>query len=240
MPWRPPSKTCQNTVLASPNAILTSSDGSVADVIARQKLAKREAQYASEVRRLIDAGRDIMRACGTTSSPRVADIVATAGLSNDAFYRHFPSKEALVAAIIEDGASRLGSYLAHQMAKESTPEGQVRAWVHGVMSQAADDDIAATTRAVLWNGGRINDGLGSNGPSHAATLARLLRDPFAELGSDDPSADAVLAAHATIGVLSDCLGQRVRPTRAQIDRIVEFCFAAMAPRPRSRPATRNQ
>jgi len=222
-------------VLASPNAIPTSSSTSVAEVIARQKLAKREAQYASEVRRLIDAGRDTMRACGTTSSPRVADIVAAAGLSNDAFYRHFPSKEALVTAIIEDGASRLGGYLAHQMEKESSPFGRVRAWVHGVMSQAADDDIAATTRAVLWNGAGISDGLGSHRPSHAAALAQLLRDPLAELGSDDPNADAALAAHATIGVLSDCLGQGIRPTRAQIDHIVEFCVAAIAPRPRSRP-----
>jgi AcrR family transcriptional regulator len=236
----PPEKICQNTVLTSENAILTNGHESVAAVIARQKLAKREAQYAGEVRQLIDAGRDVMRACGTTSSPRVADIVAAAGLSNDAFYRHFPSKEALVAAIIEDGAARLGSYLAHHMAKESTAEGRVRAWVRGVMSQAADDDIAATTRAVLWNGARINEGLGSDGPSHAATLARLLRDPFAELGSDDPNADAALAAHATVGVLSDCLGQRVRPTRAQIDHIVEFCFAAISPRPRARPATRKQ
>ena len=226
-------------VLSPQNAILNDTEN-VAEAIARQTLAKREAQYASEVRRLLDAGRDVMRACGTASSPRVVDIVTAAGLSNDAFYRHFPSKEALVAAIIEDGAARLGSYLEHQMAKETTPEARVRRWVEGVLAQAADDDLAATTRAVLWNGGRINDGLGSNGPSHAATLARLLRDPFAELGSDDPSADAALAAHATIGVLSDCLGQRVRPTRAQIDRIIEFCFAAIAPRPQTRAATSKQ
>src|SRR4051794_29513958 len=100
---------------------------------AQRSLAKREAQYASEVRRLLDAALDLMREAGTASSPRVADIVAAAGLSNDAFYRHFPSKEALVAALIEDGAARLQSYLAHQMTKESTPEGKVRRWVQGVM-----------------------------------------------------------------------------------------------------------
>ena len=45
---------------------------------------------------------------GTTSRPRVADIVAEAGLSNDAFYRHFASKDALVAALVEDGAGATG------------------------------------------------------------------------------------------------------------------------------------
>jgi AcrR family transcriptional regulator len=203
----------------------------VAGLIAQQSLAKREAQYTSEVRRLLDAALDLMRRCGTTSSPRVADIVAEAGLSNDAFYRHFASKEALVAAIIEDGAERLGSYLAHQMAKESTPEGRVRRWVEGVMSQAADDDIATTTRAVLWNGGRISDRGGSSRPSQAAALAELLREPFADLGSTRPEADAALAAHGAVGVLSDFLAQRARPVRSDIEHIVAFCLAGVTGRP---------
>jgi AcrR family transcriptional regulator len=155
-----------------PNAILPDGaepDGAdLAESIAQRTLARRGTQYASEVRRLLDAGLEVMRRCGTASSPRVADIVAAAGLSNDAFYRHFASKEALVAAIIEDGAARLASYLDHQMAKARTPQGRVRRWVEGVLSQATDDDIAATTRAVLWNGGRISDSVGSSRPTHAA------------------------------------------------------------------------
>src|SRR5215813_1575546 len=106
---------------------------------AQEALAKREAAYADEVRRLLDAGLDVMRRCGTTSHPRVADIVAAAGLSNDAFYRYFPSKDALVGALLDDGANRLQGYLAHQMEKERTPEAQVRRWVEGVLSQADDE-----------------------------------------------------------------------------------------------------
>jgi AcrR family transcriptional regulator len=212
----------------TPNAILT--DGTdVAEAIAQQTLAKRGTHYADEVRRLLDAGLEVMCRSGTASSPRVSDIVSAAGLSNDAFYRHFASKEALVAAIIEDGAARLVSYLDHQMAKARTPEGRVRRWVEGVLAQGADEDVAATTRAVLWNGGRISDNLGSNRPSHAAWLATLLREPFAQLGSAHPDADAMLVSHAVIGLLSDCLWQDARPTQAEIDHIVEFCLAAVAP-----------
>jgi AcrR family transcriptional regulator len=94
------------------NAILKND---VAARIARRALAKRGADYESEVRRLLDAALEVMRQGGTTSRARVADIVAAAGLSNDAFYRHFPSKDALVAALLEDGAERLASYVAHQM-----------------------------------------------------------------------------------------------------------------------------
>src|SRR5262245_61862471 len=107
----------------------------VAERIAQQSMAKRGANYADEVRRLLDAGLEVMRRCGTTSRPRVSDIVAAAGCSNDAFYRHFPSKDALVVAILEDGAQRLRSYLSHQMAKEAAPERQVRRWVEGVLAQ---------------------------------------------------------------------------------------------------------
>src|SRR6476620_6240282 len=120
----------QNAILG-PGAPPPDAEHDVADRVARQALDKRRAAYATEVRRLLDAALEVMRRCGTTSRPRVADIVAAAGLSNDAFYRHFPSKDALVTALLEDGAERLASYLTHQMAKETTPEGQVRCFVEG-------------------------------------------------------------------------------------------------------------
>jgi AcrR family transcriptional regulator len=211
-------------ILHMPNTVPAPPDD-VAARIAQQTLARRGPDYAGEVRRLLDAALDVMRACGTTSRPRVADIVAAAGLSNDAFYRHFPSKDALVAAILEDGTQRLQSYLAHQMAKEATPQGKVRRWVEGVLSQAADEDIASTTLAVLWNGGSVGEGLPSGRPSASRPLATLLREPFAQLGSADPDLDASLAAHAVVGTLSDHLWERARPSRSVIDHVSDVCLA---------------
>jgi AcrR family transcriptional regulator len=213
-------------ILVIENAIPDTETG-VADRIVRRTLAKRESDYASEVRRLLDAGLEVMRKCGTSARPRVADIVAAAGLSNDAFYRHFRSKDALVTAILEDGGERLRSYLAHQLAKETTPEGQVRRWVEGVLAQA-DVDIAATTLAVLWNGSSVDGGQAAGRHFASAPLASLLYEPFAALGSDTAEFDAALAAHATLGMLSDCLWQQVVPTRAEIDRVTDFCLGAVA------------
>jgi AcrR family transcriptional regulator len=211
-------------ILVIKNAI-PSSDSDVMGKIVRRSLAKREGEYAVEVRRLLDAALELMRACGTTAKPRVADIVTAAGLSNDAFYRHFKSKDDLVAAILEDGAERLRSYLAHQMAKSPTPEGQVREWVKGVLAQA-DTEIAATTLAVLWNGSTAGGGPASGRHFASAPLASLLGGPFAALGSATPELDAALAAHATLGMLSDSLWRQAVPTRADIDRITAFCVAA--------------
>ena len=203
-------------------------ESGIADRIVRRSLAKREEEYADEVRRLLDAALEVMRKCGTSSRPRVADIVAAAGLSNEAFYRHFRSKDALVNALLEDGAERLRSYLIHQLAKERTPEGKVRRWVAGVLSQA-DGDVAATTLAVLWNGGSAAGGLAAGRHFANSPLASLLEEPFAALGSDTPDLDAALAAHATLGTLSDLLWRRVEPTRADVDRVTGFCVRAVAP-----------
>ena len=209
------------------NSILDT-ENDVAARIAQRTLAKREAGYASEVRRLLDAALEVMRQGGTASRPRVADIVAAAGLSNDAFYRHFPSKDALVAALLEDGTQRLAQYVAHQMSKEPTPEGQVRRWVEGVLSQTREE-IAATTLAVLWNGGSIGESMASGRHSAAAPLAALLHDPFTRLGSPAPDLDASLAAHAVIGKISDYLWQRATPTSADLAQITTFCLRAATP-----------
>jgi AcrR family transcriptional regulator len=199
----------------------------VAGRIAGRTLAKRGADYADEVRRLLDAALEVMRQCGTVSRPRVADVVAAAGLSNEAFYRHFPSKDALVDAILEDGTTRLVSYLAHNMAKETTPEGKVRRWVEGVLSQT-DEEVAATTRAVLWNSGSAGEGIASGRHFASAPLGALLHEPFAALGCPDPELQASLAAHATLGKVSDYLWQQTRPTRAEVDGITAFCLGSIA------------
>lgn len=210
----------------SQNAIPSSGSG-VAGRVAQRTLANRESSYAEEVRRLLDAALVVMLRCGTTSSPRVADIIAEAGLSNDAFYRHFKSKADLVTALLEDGAERLRSYLEHQIAKEQTPQAQVRRWVQGVLSQA-NPGIAETTLAVLWNGGSIGIEQASGRHFASAPLASLLHEPLAALGSDNPELHARLASHATLGMLADHLWQRTQASRREIDEITRFCLADVA------------
>ncbi|HEY5855260.1 MAG TPA: TetR/AcrR family transcriptional regulator [Aldersonia sp.] len=203
--------------------LITAPTDDLASRIAARSLSQREANYANEVRRLLDAGRAVMGRSGVGTRPRVADIVAAAGLSNDVFYRHFPSKDALVAAITADGTERLHSYLAHQMSKEATASGRVRRWVAGVLSQA-DDGTAEVTRAVLWNAGSVGEEIVSGPPSAANRLSTLLGGPFRELGSAEPEFAATLAAHATVGKLSEYLAQGVRPSGDDVDRITEFCL----------------
>ncbi len=204
-------------------------ENDLATRIAQRTLAARGLDYSREVRRLLDAGREVMRRNGTSARPKVADIVAEAELSNEAFYRHFRSKDALVTAILDDGTERLRSYLAHQMGKADDPADQVRRWVEGVLAQAVDEEVAATTLAVLWNaGGAVGNRLGSAAAS--APLAELLVEPFRTLGSTQPELHASLAGHTVVGALADHLWASTRPSRAERDAITAFVLAgATAP-----------
>jgi AcrR family transcriptional regulator len=210
-------------ILDMTNAILHSD---VAQRIAQRSLAERQAGYSAEVRRLLDAGREVMRRKGTEKRATVADIVSGAQLSNEAFYRHFPSKDALVAAILEDGTERLHSYLAHQMAKSDEPAAQVHRWVEGVLSQAVDDEVAATTRAVLWNAGSASDRWGRSAAS--TPLADLLHAPFAALGSAHPERHASLAGHAVIGALADHRWAGTKPSVGEVDDVASYLLRALA------------
>jgi len=206
--------------------------GDVAARTAARTLAARTAGYTNEVRRLLDAGLEVIRRNGVASRPRVADIVAEAGLSNDAFYRHFPSKDALVTALIEDGSERLASYTAHQMSKDPAPAGQVRRWVEAVLGEARGE-VAASTLAVLWNGATTREAMPGLHPA-AGSMSVLLRAPLAALGSEHPELDAALSAHAAFGMLADYLWRRVEPTDAELGQITAFCLRAATPTTPSR------
>lgn len=208
------------------NAILSES-GLVAR-IAWKAVAEREAEYAGEIRRLLDATLDQVRRGGPDSRPRVADIVAAAGLSNDAFYRHFRSKDALMAAVLADGAERLADYVAHRMSKESRPEGRVRSWVAAILAQA-EPASAADTRAVLCQTGALGvDLVAGQAGSAPQRLAVLLYEPFEELGVGEPEHCAGLVAYAIVGKLSEYLWSNAEPTPEEVERSTGFCLAAAA------------
>jgi hypothetical protein len=86
----------------------------------------------------------------------------------------------------------------------------------------------------LWNGGSVGTGIDAGRHNASAPLAALLHESFAALGSTDPELHASLAAHATVGKVADYLWAGEQPTRAELDRITQFCIAAATPRPRKR------
>src|SRR5262245_33939159 len=75
---------------------------SAAQRAVERALDLRRAAYAGEVQRLLAATFALIERTGELE-PRVGDIVREAGLSNQTFYRHFPSKQALLVAVLDEG-----------------------------------------------------------------------------------------------------------------------------------------
>jgi AcrR family transcriptional regulator len=196
-----------------------------ADRAVGRRLAAARDTAQSEVEALLAAGRQLMRTGGRP--PRVADIVAEAGLSNDAFYRYFAGKDDLVAAIVDDGARRLVAHVEHQIAKSHDPREQLRLAVETVMKQAADPEIAATTRAVIGNATRPVTGTPHGMVQLVEWLADALLGPVTQLGSADPRTQARLAASTAVATMQWCLGSEAKPTRRDVQAVVLFVLAGV-------------
>jgi AcrR family transcriptional regulator len=131
-------------------------EGSVAARAVERALAARYAAYADEVGRFVEAGVVVMRR-RSTFDPKVKELIDEAGLSNQAFYRHFQSKEELLLAILDAGTRRLDEYLQHRMEKVPEPLAKVRAWVQGFAAQAIRPDAAAATRPFVIPSARLQE-----------------------------------------------------------------------------------
>lgn len=182
--------------------------------LADRSLAQRRETYATEIRTLLDAALTVMRR-EETIDPRVSDIVRTAGLSNQAFYRHFRGKDELLVALLDDGRQRLITTIERRMARGRSPAEQVRAWIEVVLAQARDPEAAAATRPFAVNGDR----LAVEFPDETRRSRDRLVEPLRAVVGD---AEALAIYHLTMGTVHDALVHRHTPTHAEVDRVVAF------------------
>jgi AcrR family transcriptional regulator len=201
---------------------------SLAEQAVRRRLSERNEEARDDVRRLIAAGLKLMtQGSGSLNPPRVADIVREAGVSNQAFYQLFPSKDDLVAAIVDDGARRLLSYLAHAMDQETDPEDQLRRCVQGAMRQVGDPAIAAAARAVLGNGRMVRSIEGADATPLVDMLSALLSPANERLGGDRVSSDARKTAVLIIGMMEYFLRSGLHPGEDEVRSLEAFVISGL-------------
>ena len=157
------------------------------------------------------------------AAPRVADVVAEAGSSNQTFYRYFSGKDELMLAALQRGLHRVVDYLRHQMGKSQDPREQVAAWVRGVLAQV-------TNRAAARQSAALNAHVTRPFSDHAAgldELGTLLVPPLQALGSARPATAAMLIREGVFGLLQHHLAAGTTPSRAEVDHVVAFCLRAV-------------
>jgi AcrR family transcriptional regulator len=212
----------------SPISTRPDPDGpSLAQQAALRSMAQKVTAREEEAKSLMYAGAAVMTRLGTTRRAKVAEIVAEAGLSNQAFYRHFASKDDLVAALVDDGARRLVRFLTRKMEDEAEPIEKVRAWIRGVFSQAIDERALAPTRAINWNRSTLAFEADTRARLAESMVWQALEEPLGELGSRNPTGDAYLIGKLVFTVLAEALWSDAPPSEQDFVYVEEFCIAGL-------------
>jgi AcrR family transcriptional regulator len=206
--------------------------GPVAARSVRRALARREASHDDAVRKLVEASFALIRETGSLE-PSVASIVERAGLSNQAFYRHFHSKDELLLGVLDEGFRLLASYLAHRVEQANGAEEKIRAWTLGVLEQALQGEAAAATRPFAVSRARLAELFPDEVEASERELIAPLRGALAEalasgaLPGVDPERDANAIYTLAIGWVQRVLCQRDAAPRAEAEHLVEFALAAL-------------
>lgn len=109
----------------------------------------------TERRLLMDAainvmpGRDYLEVA-------VADVLAEAGLSTRAFYRHFESKEALLIALMRRDAESVGQSLDRAVDRATDPSLAVAEWLDGYLAVFYEPHRASRTTLYSSPGARAS------------------------------------------------------------------------------------
>jgi AcrR family transcriptional regulator len=202
---------------------------SAAQRAVERALGTRRAAYAEEVERLLAATFVLIERTGELE-PRVGDIVREAGLSNQAFYRHFPSKQALLAAVLDEGVRILASYLGHRMQAAASPTARVREWLRGLLEQALSPAGARATRPFVLARERLAEAQPEEVAESERQLTALVREAIraavaaGELPQADPEGDAETLYHLAMGWLQARLAGGRTPERRDADRLVDFAL----------------
>jgi AcrR family transcriptional regulator len=105
----------------------------------------------------------------------VAAVLEQARLSTRAFYRHFESKDQLVAAVFLEITRAEVQRLREKMAAAATPVEAVAAWIDGRLDLAFDENIKAELRQVsLEAQSKVLSSPATVSPAYGAILEPLI------------------------------------------------------------------
>lgn len=210
----------------------STSGPSLVERAAQRSMVDRQAIASAEVERIVSATYEVIQRTGSFD-PTMRDILQQAGLSTQAFYRHFPSKDDLLVAILDDGQRRLVSYLEHRMAAAASPADRIRAWVSGVLNQATDKGAAARTRPFLVHQQRLADQFPAEQAATVALLSGLLVDAIRDLDPPptDPRRDAEAIYQLTFGLMRQHVLAGSKPSRDDIAHTERFALWGLGQMP---------
>jgi len=203
-----------------------------------RSLARRRATAQEEVERLVAAAFRVIETTGHLE-PKVSDILSEAGLSNQAFYRHFRGKHELLVTVLDEGIRGLARYLEQRMVEVDDPIDAAREWIRGMAAQALDPSGARASRPFALARGRLAESF----PAEVSGSERLVAAPLRaalERGRTsgimpevDPETESEALYHLMMGWVEARLVAGRRPSGAEVAGLEAFALAGLT---RDRPS----
>src|SRR5680860_1275255 len=166
---------------------------SVADQLVERATGRARAKSAGEVEALLAAAEAVLAERGYAGL-RVDDVLAEAGLSTRAFYRHFQGKSELFLAVFDREMHRADERLCSKVEEAADPENRVRAWIEATLALAYEPRLARRTRLFLAERHTVATGSDrvfewrEQQPHATPDLHRELARDRVALGEEEPSA----------------------------------------------------
>jgi len=200
---------------------------------AERSLERRREAALGEVMRLVEAALRLIRSSGTIHQPRVSEIVREAGLSNQAFYRHFRSKHELLVTVLDEGIALLARTLARRMSRAQSSEGRIREWLRGLLEQALNPAAAEATRPFVLGQGQLDSAWAEEMAQSQRRITAPLREVLERAAADGelpgvaPERDAESLYHLALGWVQARLIEGGAASREDARRVEDFALAGL-------------
>lgn len=212
--------------------VTSAGESSYTQAAINRGLNERYIAATEDVERLMQAAYRIIEREGSVDL-KIRPLLAEAGISSQQFYRYFASKDDFFVVLLEDGQQRLHSYLQHCVAKHTSLDARIEAFIHGCLAQAEDPAASSRARPFLVHRARLNQErarLGQNVSSGALQLlTREVESAQAATGIRDRDAESGAQWVLTLvfAVMEQHILDGTSPTPKEKKSLVAFCFNAL-------------
>ncbi len=153
--------------------------------------------------RILDAAASLFREHGIDATS-VADVMKAAGMTHGGFYRHFSSKEDLVAAAFRHAVDDAVSDIEHETTTEGR-RGATAAYVDSYLSEAhvQERDRGCPLAAMGGELGRAKSATRHEGANAVGRMAGILRQPGVEDSTQGLAMMALMMGAVTLARLAE-------------------------------------
>ncbi|MFA7324490.1 MAG: TetR/AcrR family transcriptional regulator [Candidatus Nanopelagicales bacterium] len=187
-----------------------------------------------ERRAILTSAMRVMRQRGLEAWT-LDEVLTKAGLGTRSFYRHFESKDALLAELMIEEAGRVGARLQRRVDAAESADAALFAWIDEVLALTRDTRSASKTRNVLRTGlSPEREGWADAHRSLVQSFTQPLASAIEQGLKDGSFPDAILTRDVpliftlTFGVVTDMGGwANSNPPEYVRESLMRYIFPAL-------------